>query len=296
MSERIGFIGLGIMGAPMAKNLLDSGYEVSAYDIIEKNLDTVIEKGAFKASSPKEVSEKSDIIITMVQNSPQSEKAILGENGALEGASEGNLIIDMSSISPLVSQKISVACIEKNVKFLDAPVSGGEPGAIEGTLAIMVGGSSPDFERAKPIFDVLGASSVLCGDVGAGNFTKLANQMIVGANIHILAEALTLTTKAGLDPETVFNAIKGGLAGSNVMNTKAPMMYSRNFKPGFRIELHLKDITNAMETANELQIPLQVTSNLHQVLKSLVIDGNGTDDHSGILKFVEKQSGVEVKK
>ena len=242
------------------------------------------------------MSENSDIVIVMVQNSPQSEKVVLGEEGALEGASKGNLIIDMSSISPLMSQKISKECSKFGVNFLDAPVSGGEPGAIEGTLAIMTGGSSSDFERAKPIFDILGASSVLCGDVGAGNFTKLANQMIVGANIHILAEALTLTTKAGLDPETVFNAIKGGLAGSNVMNTKAPMMYDRNFKPGFRIELHLKDITNAMETANELQIPLQVTSNLHQVLKSLVLDGNGTDDHSGILKFVEKQSGVEVKK
>jgi len=242
------------------------------------------------------VSKNSDIVIVMVQNSPQSEKVVLGEEGALEGASKGDLIIDMSSISPLMSQKISKECSKSGVNFLDAPVSGGEPGAIEGTLAIMTGGSSSDFERAKPIFDILGASSVLCGDVGAGNFTKLANQMIVGANIHILAEALTLTTKAGLDPETVFNAIKGGLAGSNVMNTKAPMMYDRNFKPGFRIELHLKDITNAMETANELQIPLQVTSNLHQVLKSLVLDGNGTDDHSGILKFVEKQSGVEVKK
>ncbi len=296
MSEKIGFIGLGIMGAPMAKNLLDAGYEVSAYDIIEKNLDIVVEKGAFKACCPKEVSEKSDIIIIMVQNSPQSEKAILGEEGALEGTSEGDLIIDMSSISPLVSQKISTSCNKKNVKFLDAPVSGGEPGAIEGTLAIMTGGSSSDFERAKPIFDVLGASSVLCGDVGAGNFTKLANQMIVGANIHILSEALTLTSKAGLNPETVFNAIKGGLAGSNVMNTKAPMMFERNFKPGFRVELHLKDITNAMDTANEMQIPLQVTANLHQVLKSLVLDGNGKNDHSGILKFVEKQSGVEVKK
>tara|TARA_B100000214_G_scaffold282627_1_gene212274 strand:- start:154 stop:1044 length:891 start_codon:yes stop_codon:yes gene_type:complete len=296
MSEKIGFIGLGIMGSPMAKNLINSGFEVYAYDIIEKNLDNIVSSGAKKALSPKEVSENSDIVIVMVQNSPQSEKVVLGEEGALEGASKGDLIIDMSSISPLMSQKISKECSKSGVNFLDAPVSGGEPGAIEGTLAIMTGGSSSDFERAKPIFDILGASSVLCGDVGAGNFTKLANQMIVGANIHILAEALTLTTKAGLDPETVFNAIKGGLAGSNVMNTKAPMMYDRNFKPGFRIELHLKDITNAMETANELQIPLQVTSNLHQVLKSLVLDGNGTDDHSGILKFVEKQSGVEVKK
>ena len=296
MSEKIGFIGLGIMGSPMAKNLINSGFEVYAFDIIEKNLDNIVNYGAKKALSPKEVSENSDIVIVMVQNSPQSEKVVLGEEGALEGASKGDLIIDMSSISPLMSQKISKECSKSGVNFLDAPVSGGEPGAIEGTLAIMTGGSSSDFERAKPIFDILGASSVLCGDVGAGNFTKLANQMIVGANIHILAEALTLTTKAGLDPETVFNAIKGGLAGSNVMNTKAPMMYDRNFKPGFRIELHLKDITNAMETANELQIPLQVTSNLHQVLKSLVLDGNGTDDHSGILKFVEKQSGVEVKK
>ena len=296
MSEKIGFIGLGIMGSPMAKNLINSGFEVYAYDIIEKNLNNIVSSGAKKALSPKEVSENSDIVIVMVQNSPQSEKVVLGEEGALEGASKGDLIIDMSSISPLMSQKISKKCSKSGVNFLDAPVSGGEPGAIEGTLAIMTGGSSSDFERAKPIFDILGASSVLCGDVGAGNFTKLANQMIVGANIHILAEALTLTTKAGLDPETVFNAIKGGLAGSNVMNTKAPMMYGQNFKPGFRIELHLKDITNAMETANELQIPLQVTSNLHQVLKSLVLDGNGTDDHSGILKFVEKQSGVEVKK
>ena len=296
MSERIGFIGLGIMGSPMAKNLINSDYEVCAYDIIEDNLNKVVASGAKKACCPKEVSENSDIVIVMVQNSPQSENAVLGGEGALEGASKGDLIIDMSSISPLVSQKISKECTKSGVNFLDAPVSGGEPGAIEGTLAIMTGGSSSDFERAQPIFDVLGASSVLCGDVGAGNFTKLANQMIVGANIHILSEALTLTTKAGLDPETVFNAIKGGLAGSNVMNTKAPMMYDRNFKPGFRIELHLKDITNAMETANEMQIPLQVTSNLHQVLKSLVLDGNGTDDHSGILKFVEKQSGIEVKK
>jgi len=296
MVEKIGFIGLGIMGSPMAKNLVEAGYEVTAYDIIEDNLNKVVTAGAKKACCAKEVSENSDIAITMVQNSPQSEAAILGDEGALSGANEGDLIIDMSSISPLVSQKIAKSCKNSGVNFLDAPVSGGEPGAIEGTLAIMVGGTSTDFERAKPIFEVLGASSVLCGEIGAGNFTKLANQMIVGANIHILAEALTLTSKAGLDPETVFNAIKGGLAGSNVMNTKAPMMFNRNFNPGFRLELHLKDITNAMETANELQIPLQVTANLHQVLKTLVLNGGGKDDHSGILKFVERQSGVEVKK
>ena len=296
MKEKIGFVGLGIMGKPMASNLLDAEYSVNAYDLISKNLDSLLEKGIDSSASPKEVAENSDVIIVMVQNSPQSENAILGENGILNGASKGNLIIDMSSISPLVSQKNSNECEKKGEDFIDAPVSGGEPGAIEGTLAIMVGGNSSSFERAKPVFEILGSSSVLCGDIGAGNFTKLANQIIVGANIHALSEALVLTTKAGLDPETVFNAIKGGLAGSNVMNTKAPMMFNRNFDPGFRIELHLKDITNAMQTANELNIPLQVTANLHQVLTSLVLHGKGKLDHSGILQFVEDQSNIEVKK
>ena len=233
MKEKIGFVGLGIMGKPMASNLLDAEYSVNAYDLISKNLDSLLEKGIDSSASPKEVAENSDVIIVMVQNSPQSENAILGENGILNGASKGNLIIDMSSISPLVSQKISNECEKKGVDFIDAPVSGGEPGAIEGTLAIMVGGNSSSFERAKPVFEILGSSSVLCGDIGAGNFTKLANQIIVGANIHALSEALVLTTKAGLDPETVFNAIKGGLAGSNVMNTKAPMMFNRNFDDYF---------------------------------------------------------------
>jgi 2-hydroxy-3-oxopropionate reductase len=296
MKEKIGFVGLGIMGKPMASNMLDSGYSVNAYDLISENLSFLAEKGADTSSSPKEVAENSEVIIVMVQNSPQSENAILGENGILNGATEGNLIIDMSSISPLVSQKIAKECENKGVAFVDAPVSGGEPGAIEGTLAIMVGGNSSSFERSKPIFEILGSSSVLCGDIGAGNFTKLANQIIVGANIHALSEALVLTTKAGLDPETVFNAIKGGLAGSNVMNAKAPMMFNRNFDPGFRIELHLKDITNAMQTANELNIPLQVTANLHQVLTSLVLKGKGKLDHSGIVQFVEEQSTIEVKK
>jgi len=296
MKEKIGFVGLGIMGKPMAYNMLEVGFSLTAYDLINENLNSLAKNGATRVSSPKEVAENSDVIIVMVQNSPQSENAILGKNGILSGCSEGNLIIDMSSIAPLVSQKIDKECKIKSVEFIDAPVSGGEPGAVEGTLAIMVGGESTSFERAKPIFEILGSSSVLCGDVGAGNFTKLANQIIVGANIHALSEALVLTTKAGLDPETVFNAIKGGLAGSNVMNTKAPMMFSRNFSPGFRIELHLKDITNAMQTANELNVPLQVTANLHQVLTSLVLNGKGKLDHSGILQFVEDQSRLEVKK
>jgi len=296
MSEKIGCVGLGIMGKPMARNLLKAGFEVTAYDIFPGPIDEVVADGAKAGTSPADVARNSNVIIVMVQDSPQSEAAILGPDGILEGASPGDLVIDMSSIAPLVSQKIAGECEAKGVAFLDGPVSGGEPKAIDGSLAIMVGGKADSFERAKGVFDVLGGSAVLCGEVGAGNFTKLANQIIVGANIHALAEALVLTQKAGLDPETVFNAIKGGLAGSTVMNNKAPMMFGRNFAAGFRIELHLKDVNNAMQTAKELQVPLQVTANLQQVLTALVADGKGKLDHSGILHFVEKNALVEVKK
>ena len=296
MAERIAFVGLGIMGKPMVRNLLKAGYEVLAYDLFDEAVQAVVGDGAKAVSSAKQAAAQANITITMVQNSPQSLAAILGDNGVLAGADAGHLIIDMSSIEPGTSQKIGADCKAKQVRFLDAPVSGGEPGAIAGELAIMVGGSASDFEQAKPLFEVLGKSSVRCGDHGAGNVTKLANQIVVGANIHALAEALTLATKAGVDPETVFNAIKGGLAGSTVMNAKAPMMIERNFQPGFRIELHYKDINNAMETAKALQIPLQVTANLQQVLTALVNSGDGGNDHSGILRYVEKLAGVEVRK
>ena len=293
---KVGFIGLGIMGRPMAINLINAGHGVTAYDVFPAAIGPVTDAGGTAGTSCADVAAKADIVITMVQDGPQAEEAIAGVGGALDGASSGDLIIDMSSIAPGVSQRIGAACAEKGVGFLDAPVSGGEPFAISGDLAIMVGGKADDFERARPLFDVVGKSAVLCGEVGAGNVTKLANQIVVGANIHALAEALTLATKAGVNPETVFNAIKGGLAGSNVMNAKAPMMFERNFKAGFRIELHYKDVNNAMETARELGLPLQVTANLQQVLTSLVEKGYGKEDHSGILHFVEDNAGVEVKK
>jgi 2-hydroxy-3-oxopropionate reductase len=293
---KIGFIGLGIMGRPMAINLIKAGHDVTAFDVFPDAITPVVKAGATAGVSCADVASKSDVIITMVQDGPQAEAAITGESGVLDGASRGDLIIDMSSIAPGVSQRVGQACEKSGVGFLDAPVSGGEPFAISGDLAIMVGGQADLFERAKPLFEVVGKSSVLCGGVGAGNVTKLANQIVVGANIHGLAEALTLATKAGVNPETVFDAIKGGLAGSNVMNAKAPMMFERNFQPGFRIELHYKDINNAMETARELGLPLQVTANLQQVLTSLVEKGYGKEDHSGILHFVEDNAGVEVKK
>lgn len=295
MSTKIGFIGLGIMGKPMARNLMAAGYDITVYDVFDGPVQELSGEGAGTASSCAEVAAGTDIVVTMVQDGPQARQAILGEGGVIEGASEGDLVVDMSSIAPGVSQEIGTGLAAKGINFLDAPVSGGEPFAISGDLAIMVGGNAADFERAKPLFDVLGKSSVLCGAHGAGNVTKLANQIVVGANIHGLAEALVLASAAGVNPQTVFEAIQGGLAGSNVMNAKAPMMIGRNFEPGFRIELHYKDINNAMETARELNVPLQVTANLQQVLTSLVVGGNGRDDHSGILKYVEAVSGVEVR-
>ncbi len=283
------------MGKPMAKNLVNAGYSLVVFDAFSAAaMDELVADGATAASSSAEVAFKSDITIVMVPDGPDSEAVVVGENGLLEGASAGDLIVDMSSIAPSYSQMIHKACVEKKVDFIDAPVSGGEPFATSGDLAIMVGGGANNFERAKPLFDVTGKSSVLCGAIGAGNVTKLANQIVVGANIHALAEALVLATKAGVNPETVFDAIKGGLAGSNVMNAKAPMMFERNFAPGFRIELHYKDINNAVQTANSLNLPLQVTANLQQVLAALMEWGQGKDDHSAILSYVEKLSGVTV--
>ena len=295
MAEQIGFVGLGIMGKPMAKNLAKAGYAVTVFDAFSSAaMDELVANGASAVASSTEVARKCDITVVMVPDGPDSEAVVLGENGLLNGASAGDLIVDMSSIAPSYSQSIHAACAEKGVNFIDAPVSGGEPFAISGDLAIMVGGGADDFERAKPLFDVTGKSSVLCGAVGAGNVTKLANQIVVGANIHALAEALVLATKAGVNPETVFDAIKGGLAGSNVMNAKAPMMFERNFDPGFRIELHYKDINNAVQTANSLNLPLQVTANLQQVLAALMEWGKGKNDHSAILHYVEQLSGVIV--
>jgi 2-hydroxy-3-oxopropionate reductase len=232
----------------------------------------------------------------MLPDGPEVEQAILGPSGVLEGAKPGTVVIDMSSISPLVAQRVGAACAAKGVEFLDAPVSGGEPGAIAGTLAIMVGGKPEVFEKAVPVLKAMGASVTLTGPVGAGNVTKLANQIMVACNIAAMGEALLLATKAGLDPEVVFNAVKGGLAGSNVLNAKAPMVIARNFKPGFRIRLHQKDLRNALLAAESMKVGLPVTSLVQQMLMALISDGKGDLDHSGIVTFVEKMAQAEVKK
>ena len=295
MPKTIGFIGLGVMGRPMTKNLIKAGYKLAVYDISPAAVKEVTAAGATSRSSAKEVAKESDIVITMLPDGPEVEQAILGHGGVLEGARPGTAIIDMSSISPIVAQKVGAACHAKGVRFLDAPVSGGEPKAVDGTLAIMVGGDEKLFHEMEPLLKHLGSSVTLAGPVGAGNVTKLANQIIVACNIAAMGEALVLATRAGLDPNVVFNAIKGGLAGSTVLNAKAPMVTSRNFKPGFRIRLHQKDLRNALLAAEALKVGLPLTSAVQQMLMALMNQGKGDLDHSAIVTFLEDMSGVEVK-
>ena len=296
MPEQIGFVGLGIMGRPMVRNLMKAGYSVTVYDIVADAVEELASEGAIPATSSDEVASKTDTIITMLPDSADSERAILGEGGVLAGAKKGSIIIDMSSIAPSMSQKIFQECANEGVEMLDAPVSGGEPGAINATLAIMVGGKQDIFDKCYDLLSIMGSNVVLTGDIGAGNITKLANQIIVAANIEALSEAMVLAQKAGVDPERVFNAIRGGLAGSTVMEAKAPMMLDRNFRAGFRIRLHQKDLRNVLQTAQELNVPLPVTALLQQMLGSLVNDGEQDLDHSAILHFLEKLAHVEVKK
>ena len=290
----VGFIGMGIMGKPMARNLMKAGYSLTVFDIVQASVDEVAADGATSAPSSKEVAQQASVVITMVPDSADSEAAILGAGGVLEGASRGSVVIDMSSIAPAVSQKIAAACEEKGVEFLDAPVSGGEPGAVAGTLAIMVGGKKEVFDAQTELLGVMGGSAVLCGGYGAGNTTKLANQIIVAANIEAVGEALVLARKAGLDPSVVFDAIKGGLAGSNVFNAKAPMMIEGNFKPGFRVRLHQKDLHNALLTGKDLGVPLPVTSLVQQMIGSLVNSGKGDADHSAIATFIEDMAKTTI--
>ena len=290
----VGFVGLGIMGRPMARNLIKAGYSLTVYDIVATSVEELATDGAKPASSAREVAEQVPVVITMVPDSADSEAAILGPGGVLEGSSPGDTVVDMSSIAPGSSQKIAAACQAQNVDFLDAPVSGGEPKAIDGTLAIMVGGKKAVFDRSFDLLDVMGGSIVLCGDYGAGNTTKLANQIIVAANIEAVAEALVLAKKAGLDPAVVFDAIKGGLAGSTVLNAKAPMMIAGDFKPGFRIRLHQKDLHNALLTGKELGVPLPVTGLVQQMLGALMNDGKGDSDHSAIANFIEGMAGTTI--
>jgi 2-hydroxy-3-oxopropionate reductase len=284
------------MGKPMCRNLLKAGHSLVVYDVVVAPVAELVAAGAARGESCADTARPADVIITMLPDGPDVETAVLGSGGVLEGARKGSVVVDMSSISPVVAQKVGAACAAKGVEFLDAPVSGGEPKAIEGTLAIMAGGTPEVFERVLPILEKLGSSVTLTGPVGAGNVTKLANQIMVACNIAAMGEALVLATRAGLDPEVVFNAVKGGLAGSTVLNAKAPMVISRNFQPGFRINLHQKDLRNALLAAESMKVSLPITSLVQQMLMALMNEGKGNLDHSAIVTFIEQMAGVEVKK
>ena len=294
--KKIGFVGLGIMGKPMAKNLLKAGYDLTVFDINQDAVNEVVAAGGVAAKTAKDVAAQSEAVITMLPNSPHVKTAVLGENGVLEGAKPGLILIDMSSIAPLAAQEVAAAVAKKGVEMLDAPVSGGEPKAIDGSLSIMVGGKQDIFDRCVELLSKMGKSVVRCGDIGAGNTTKLANQIIVALNIAALSEALVLATKAGVDPELVFNAIRGGLAGSTVMEAKAPMILAGNFKPGFKIDLHIKDLANAIETGHDVGVPLPLTSSVMEILQALKVDGKGQNDHSGIAMYYEKMAKIEARK
>ena len=292
---KIGFIGLGIMGKPMAKNLLKAGHDLVVYDILAAPVAELVKAGAKAGLSPKDVAVKSDMVITMLPNSPEVKEVVLGKDGVIEGSRPGTMVVDMSSIAPLAAKEVAAALAEKGVEMLDAPVSGGEPKAIDGTLAIMAGGKAEIFEKVKPVLLKMGTSAVLCGEIGSGNVTKLANQIIVALNIAAMSEALVLAAKAGVDPGRVFAAIRGGLAGSTVLDAKAPMVCKGNYKPGFRMELHIKDLQNALDTAHAIGVPVPLTGTVMEIMQALRADGKQKDDHCGVIQFYEKLSGQLVR-
>ncbi|MDE6815623.1 MAG: 2-hydroxy-3-oxopropionate reductase [Lachnospiraceae bacterium] len=293
---KLGFIGLGIMGKPMAKNLLKAGYELNICDINEAAVQEVGQAGGIICRTSKEVAEVSDIVFTMLPNSPHVKTVILEKDGVLEGMKPGTIVVDMSSIDPNVSIELEKAVAAAGGRMIDAPVSGGEPKAIDATLSFMCGGEQEVFDQVKPILEKMGASVVLVGPVGSGNMTKLANQIIVAVNIAALSEALVLAAKSGVNPENVYKAIRGGLAGSTVMDAKAPMMLDRNFNPGFRIELHIKDLTNAMNASQAVDMELPMTEKVLEMMKILAEEGMGKCDHSAVLRYYEEQESVEVKR
>ena len=294
--SKVGFIGLGIMGKPMSRNLIKAGYQLVIYDIDKAPVEELKQAGAEVGLSPMDVAARAHVIITMLPNSPHVKAAVLGKDGVIEGAHKGSIVVDMSSITPIVSREISEALAQKGIRMLDAPVSGGEPKAIDGSLSIMVGGAQADFDEVLPIFKAMGSSAVLTGGSGAGSVTKLANQIIVQLNIAAVSEALVMATKAGVDPELVYKAIRGGLAGSTVLDAKAPLMLDRKFDPGGRISTNLKDIANVLETSHEIGVPLPLTAVVMEILQALNADGMGNLDHGAIVRFYEKLAHVEVKR
>ncbi len=288
---KIGFIGLGIMGKPMAKNLLKAGYELRVFDLNKDSVAEVVAAGGVEAASARDAAKGAELVMTMLPNSPHVKSVMLGEDGVGCAMEKGAAFIDMSSINPIASREIAAELAQYGVEMLDAPVSGGEPKAIDGTLSFMVGGPQALFDKYEPVLKCMGASVVRCGDIGAGNVTKLCNQVVVAVNIAALSEAMMLGQMAGVEPQKIFEAIRGGLAGSTVMNAKAPMMMDQNFKPGFRIDLHIKDLNNVLDAAKTVDAPIPLTSQVMEMMKVLRHDGDGACDHSALMKYYQKLTG-----
>lgn len=293
--NKIGFIGLGIMGNPMARNMVKNGSELMVYDILEEAVNGLVEAGAQKASL-KEIGENCDVVFTILPNGSIVKDTLFKEDGVAAYLKSGAVVVDMSSVTPVESRYCYDGLKKKGVSFLDAPVSGGEPKAHDGTLAFMVGGDEEAYEKVHPLLMQMGANAVLVGGSGSGSVTKLANQIIVNLNIATLGEALVFAMKAGVDPEKVYQAIRGGLAGSAVMDAKAPMIMDRNFKPGGKISINHKDIKNVVNTAHDLDIPVPMSAQLFELMQGLKVRGLMDDDHGALVKHFEALAGVEVRK
>lgn len=295
MKKLTGFVGLGIMGKPMAKCLLNSGCSLMVNDLDTSAVDELLTLGAVTGSL-SEIGEQCEVIFTILPNGSIVQAVLFDEGGIGDSIKTGSVIVDMSSVTPVESQTCAAKLEKLGVDFLDAPVSGGEPKAIDGTLAFMVGGKKDVFNRIMPYFEMMGSSALLIGGTGSGSVTKLANQVIVNLNIAAVSEALVMATKAGADPELVYKAIRGGLAGSTVLDAKAPLMIDRNFVPGGKISINLKDIKNVMATAHEIDVPMPMSSQLLEIMQALKVDGHLNDDHGGIVQYFEKLAQVEVRR
>lgn len=294
--ERIGMIGLGTMGKPMARNLIKAGYALTVHNRSRAAVEELVQEGAISASSPREVAAQCDTVITMLPDSPDVELVVAGQEGVFSSARPGMLLIDMSTISPVVARELARQAEERGVDMLDAPVSGGEIGAVNGTLSIMVGGRESAFQRALPLFQAMGKNIVLIGAAGAGQVTKAANQIVVALTIQAVGEALVLATKAGVDPAKVRQALLGGFAQSRVLDVHGQRALDRNFKPGFRVNLHFKDLGIALATGKEYAVPLPATAQVYQMMNALLAAGEGNLDHSSLITLVEDAARTQIAK
>ena len=291
----IGFIGLGIMGTPMTRNLLGAGYALIVHDLNGAAVEAAVAAGAAAATSPREIAQRSQVVITMLPDSPDVERVALGPDGLVEGLSAGSIYVDMSTIAPTVAVKVAQTLFAKGVRCLDAPVSGGEVGAINATLSIMVGGDEATFDAVRPIFEALGKTITLCGPNGAGQIVKTCNQIQVALNFVGMAEALVLGAKAGVDPAIIIQVLSGGYAQTRVMDVRGPRIIQGDFQPGFKSRFHYKDLNIIMKTASDYGVPLPVTSLVHELFAAMVAAGRGDLDHSGIITVLEDLAGVQAR-